>query len=103
MDNRPPSSRIRSSVLKNRLVSEARGSHRSYSLKDEYIDIIRSHMQTEPYQKAVRKRKVWIEPLFAEGKLWHCMGRVRTRTLRKVNAVGPTPSARIRSQPVSRR
>ena len=26
------------------------------------------------------------EPLFAEGKLWHRMGRFRTRTLKKVNA-----------------
>jgi hypothetical protein len=29
---------------------------------------------------------VWIEPLFAEGKLWHGMRRFRTRTLEKVNA-----------------
>ena len=42
-------------------------------------------MQTEPYQKAIRKRKVWIEPLFAEGKLWHGMRRFRMRTLQKVN------------------
>jgi hypothetical protein len=42
-------------------------------------------MQIEPYQKAIRKRKVWIEPLFAEGKLWHGMRRFRTRTLGKVN------------------
>src|SRR5215211_180799 len=42
-------------------------------------------MQTEPYQKAIRNRKVWIEPLFAEGKLWHGMRRFRMRTLRKVN------------------
>ncbi len=42
-------------------------------------------METEPYQKAIRKRKVWIEPLFAEGKLWHGMRRFRMRTLEKVN------------------
>ncbi len=42
-------------------------------------------MHTEPYQKAIRKRKVWIEPLFAEGKLWHGMRRFRMRTLEKVN------------------
>jgi transposase len=52
---------------------------------DEYIDLLRVYMQTEPYQKAIRKRKVWIEPLFAEGKLWHRMRRFRTRTLKKVN------------------
>ena len=28
---------------------------------------------------------MWIEPLFAEGKLWHGMRRFRTRTLHKVN------------------
>ena len=53
--------------------------------KDEYIDLLRTYMQIEPYQKAIRKRKVWIEPLFAEGKLWHGMRRFRMRTLKKVN------------------
>ena len=52
---------------------------------DKYIDLLRTYMETEPYQKAIRKRKVWIEPLFAEGKLWHRMRRFRTRTLEKVN------------------
>jgi transposase len=52
---------------------------------DEYIDLLRAYMETEPYQKAIRKRKVWIEPLFAEGKLWHGMRRFRMRTLEKVN------------------
>jgi hypothetical protein len=52
---------------------------------DEYIDLVRTYMETKPYQKAIRKRKVWIEPLFAEGKLWHGMRRFRTRTLKKVN------------------
>ena len=52
---------------------------------DEYIDLLRVYMQTEPYQKAIRKRKVWIEPLFAEGKLWHRMRRFRMRALEKVN------------------
>jgi hypothetical protein len=53
---------------------------------DGYIDLVRSYMETEPYRKAVSKRKVWIEPLFAEGKLWHGMRRFRTRTLGKVNS-----------------
>jgi hypothetical protein len=53
--------------------------------EDEYIDLLRAYMLTEPYQKAIRKRKVWIEPLFAEGKLWHGMRRFRMRTLEKVN------------------
>jgi hypothetical protein len=52
---------------------------------DEYIYLLRAHMESETYQKAIRKRKAWIEPLFAEGKLWHGMRRFRMRTLCKVN------------------
>ncbi len=33
----------------------------------------------------MRKRKVWVEPLFAEGKQWHGMQRFRLRRLRRVN------------------
>ena len=25
----------------------------------------------EPYTRAIRKRQVWVEPLFAEAKDWH--------------------------------
>ena len=39
----------------------------------------------EPYAKAMRKRKVWVEPLFAEGKDWHRMRRFRLRRLWRVN------------------
>jgi len=37
------------------------------------------------YQKAMNKRKVWVEPLFAEGKDWHGMRRFRLRRLWRVN------------------
>lgn len=33
----------------------------------------------------MRKRKVWVEPLFAEGKDWHGLRRFRLRGLVKVN------------------
>ncbi len=39
----------------------------------------------EPYAKAMRKRKVWVEPLFAEAKDWHGLRRFRLRGLPKVN------------------
>ena len=32
------------------------------------------YRQTEAYKKALRKRQVWVEPLFGEGKQWHGMG-----------------------------
>ncbi len=46
---------------------------------------MRSYHQTEAYQKAMRKRKVWVEPLFAEAKDWHGMRRFRLRLLWRVN------------------
>jgi hypothetical protein len=33
----------------------------------------------------MRKRSVWVEPLFAEGKDWHGMRRFRLRLLWRVN------------------
>src|SRR6185312_7183139 len=35
--------------------------------------------------KAMRKRQVWVEPLFAEGKQWHGMRQFRLRGLGRVN------------------
>jgi hypothetical protein len=33
----------------------------------------------------MRKRKVWVEPLFGEGKQWHGLRRFRLRRLWRVN------------------
>jgi transposase len=52
---------------------------------DKYLERVRLYSETEPYRKALRKRKVWVEPLFAEAKMWHGMSRFRLRTLRRVN------------------
>src|SRR5439155_12987587 len=41
--------------------------------------------QTFAYQKAMNKRKVWIEPLKASAKDWHGMRRFRLRRLWRVN------------------
>ena len=46
---------------------------------------MRSYHATEPYAKAMRKRNVWVEPLFAEAKDWHGRRRFRLRGLPKVN------------------
>ena len=47
---------------------------------------MRSYYETEAYQKALRTRKVWVEPLFAEAKSWHGMRQFRLRGLSKVNS-----------------
>ncbi len=60
--------------------------HRSFD--EEYIDRVRGYHTTEEYKKAMRKRKVWIEPLFGEAKQWHGMRQFRLRGLPKVNMEG---------------
>jgi len=51
----------------------------------DYLDRVRSYQATAAYQKAVRKRSVWVEPLFGEAKDWHGLQRFRLRGLWKVN------------------
>ena len=36
----------------------------------------------------MRKRSVWVEPLFGEAKQWHGLRQFRLRGLPKVNIVG---------------
>jgi hypothetical protein len=57
--------------------------HRSFS--EAYLDKVRGYHATAAYQKAMRKRQVWVEPLFAEAKAWHGLRRFRLRGLEKVN------------------
>jgi hypothetical protein len=57
--------------------------HRSFFA--DYVERAKGYQQTFAYQKALNKRKVWVEPLFAEGKQWHGMGRFRLRRLWRVN------------------
>ena len=60
--------------------------HRSFY--EEYLDRVRGYHATEAYKKALRKRQVWVEPLFAEAKLWHGLRRFRLRGLENVNIQG---------------
>jgi Transposase DDE domain len=36
---------------------------------EEYLERVRTYQQTQAYQKAMNKRKVWVEPLFAEARI----------------------------------
>ena len=51
--------------------------HRSFYA--DYLEKVRGYHATEAYQKAMRKRQVWVEPLFAEAKDWHGLRRFRLR------------------------
>ena len=66
--------------------TQGRPVHRS--LHAVYLDRVRGYHETAAYQKAMRKRKVWVEPLFGEAKDWHGLRRFRLRGLWKVNGEG---------------
>jgi len=55
------------------------------NVDEAYFDRVRAYHETAAYRKAIRKRAVWVEPLFAEAKLWHRFLRFRLRTLQRVN------------------
>jgi transposase len=55
---------------------------------EEYRERARDYQRTAAYKKAMRKRAVWIEPLFGEAKEWHGLRRFRLRGREKVNIEG---------------
>ncbi len=71
--------------LKAQCTTNKQGRSLCRSVDEEYLDRVRAYQPTEPYKKALRKRSVWVEPLFAEGKDWHGMRRLRLRELERVN------------------
>jgi hypothetical protein len=70
---------------KAQCTSSKRGRQLHRSFYADYLERVKGYHQTSAYQKAINKRKVWVEPLFAEGKDWHGMRRFRLRRLWRVN------------------
>src|ERR671915_1236558 len=63
------------------------------SFEEELLERVRAYRGTFSYEQALRKheqalrkRRVWMEPMFGEAKEWHGMRRFRLRTLWRVNA-----------------
>jgi Transposase DDE domain len=71
--------------LKAQCTTSDQGRSLCRSVDEEVLDRVRGYHETEAYKKAYRKRAVWVEPLFAEGKDWHGMRRFRLRRLWRVN------------------
>ena len=78
----PPATPARS---RPQCTTSAKGRQVRRSFDEAYLDRVRGYHATEAYAKAMRKRKVWVEPLFAEAKDWHGLRRFRLRGLEKVN------------------
>jgi transposase len=72
--------------LKSKCTKGPKGRWVSRGLEEEYLERVRAYRDTEPYRKALRKRAVWVEPLFGEAKEWHRFRRFRLRGLEKVNS-----------------
>jgi transposase len=73
---------------KNQCTGSKSGRHIYRSFFQEYLDKADAYRQTEAYLKGMRKRSVWVEPLFGEAKEFHRLRRFRLRRLRKVNIEG---------------
>jgi DDE family transposase len=74
--------------VKGQCTGSKSGRHIFRSFFQEVLDKAESYRQTEPYLKAVRKRSVWVEPLFGEAKDFYRLRRFRLRRLSKVNIEG---------------
>jgi hypothetical protein len=81
-----PPAICRSCSLRDQYTTSARGRRIGRTLDEAYLERARAYQDTEPYAKALRKRQVWVEPLFAEAKDWHGLRRFRLRGLGKVNS-----------------
>ena len=80
-----PAAACNTCLLKAACTTSARGRQVTRSFDEAYLDRVRAYHATEPYAKAMRKRKIWVEPLFAEAKDWHGLRRFRLRRLEQVN------------------
>jgi transposase len=74
--------------LKARCTASDDGRQVRRSFHEAYLDRVRAYHATAAYRKAMRKRKVWPEPLFAEAKQWHGLRQFRLRGLKQVNMEG---------------
>jgi len=71
--------------LRAQCTSSKEGRRINRHIDEDYLDRVRAYHRTEAYERAMRKRKLWTEPLFAEAKLWHGLRRFRLRRLWRVN------------------
>ena len=80
-----PASACAGCALRTQCTSSPRGRRVGRHVDEAYVERVRGYHETEAFAKAMRKRKVWVEPLFAEAKDWHGLRRFRLRGLEKVN------------------
>jgi transposase len=83
-----PATSCNACEFKAQCTRSAHGRQIKRSFDEVYLDRVRGYHASEAYQKAIRKRRVWVEPLFAEAKAWHGLRRLRLRGLANANIQG---------------
>jgi transposase len=83
-----PASACNACPIKERCTDSQKGRIFTRSFDEEYLDRVRGYHETAAYHRAIRKRSVWVEPLFGEAKQWHGLRQFRLRGLPKVNIIG---------------
>lgn len=74
--------------VRDRCTDSQHGRRLNRPFDEAYREQARDLQPTPAYQKALRKRQVWVEPLLGEAKEWHGLRQFRLRGLWKVNCEG---------------
>jgi transposase len=85
---RAPASACQGCPVRERCTRSKEGRALRRHFDEEVRERVRGYQATEAYKKAMRKREVWIEPLFGEAKDWHGLRRFRLRGRENVNIEG---------------
>jgi len=85
---RAPIASCRACRLRERCTANRRGRVIYRSFHADLLERVLAYEGTSAFETAMRKRRVWLEPLFAEAKQWHGLSRFRLRGVHNVNIEG---------------
>jgi hypothetical protein len=80
-----PAATCRACPIRSQCTDSREGRKLNRPFDEEYRERVRELHGTLAYAKAMRKRSVWVEPLFGEAKQWHGLRQFRLRGLENVN------------------
>jgi transposase len=83
-----PTATCQACSIRSRCTDSREGRKLNRPFDEEYRERVREYHDTPAYTTAMRKRAVWVEPLFGEGKQWHGLRQFRLRGLENVNMEG---------------
>jgi transposase len=83
-----PTATCQTCSIRSQCTDSRQGRKLNRPFDEAYRERVREDHDTEAYAKAMRKRSVWVEPLFGEAKQWHGLRQFRLRGLENVNIEG---------------